>query len=147
MLITGYHKNLLLQVCCPGIVFLRMPCSDHPPPQVLLALQHPNSLHPSRPAWCNSTSRARIITVLLELVWCHMYYRYCCTERVTECDVARMSEEFRAAQDGFVSLSFPTISGSGENGAIIHYRVSSASLSMCCCRLFCDSEIMGGVVQ
>jgi Xaa-Pro aminopeptidase len=28
----------------------------------------------------------------------------------------------RAAQQGFVEPSFPTIAGSGPNGAIIHYR-------------------------
>lgn len=64
---------------------------------------------------------------------CH---RHCCcshvirvvvvvvvTGRVTEVDVARQSEAYRAEYAEFVSLSFPTIAGSGPNGAIIHYRV------------------------
>lgn len=41
---------------------------------------------------------------------------------LTEHLAALKSEEFRAAQPGFVSLSFPTIAGSGPNGAIIHYK-------------------------
>ena len=31
-------------------------------------------------------------------------------------------ESFRREQEHFEGLSFPTISGSGPNGAIIHYR-------------------------
>ena len=33
----------------------------------------------------------------------------------------------RAAQPGFVEPSFPTIAGSGPNGAIIHYRAQPGS--------------------
>ncbi len=46
---------------------------------------------------------------------------------LTEHLAALKSEEFRAAQPGFVSLSFPTIAGSGPNGAIIHYKVRPAT--------------------
>ncbi len=46
--------------------------------------------------------------------------------RMTEHLVALKSEEFRAQQADFVSLSFPTIAGAGANGAIIHYKVQSA---------------------
>jgi Xaa-Pro aminopeptidase len=42
---------------------------------------------------------------------------------VTEMIAAAKSEEFRAVQPHFVSLSFPTIAGYAANGAIIHYRV------------------------
>jgi len=38
-------------------------------------------------------------------------------------------EEFRKMQSNFVGLSFPTISGSGPNGAIIHYNPDSAKES------------------
>ncbi|KAL2490535.1 Metallopeptidase M24 family protein [Abeliophyllum distichum] len=41
---------------------------------------------------------------------------------LTEVDVADKLLEFRSAQEGFVDTSFDTISGSGANGAIIHYR-------------------------
>ena len=43
-------------------------------------------------------------------------------ERVTEISGADRLEQCRREQDKFVSLSFETISGSGPNGAIIHYR-------------------------
>ncbi|KAL3843959.1 hypothetical protein ACJIZ3_001362 [Penstemon smallii] len=41
---------------------------------------------------------------------------------LTEVDVADKLLEFRSKQDGFVDTSFDTISGSGANGAIIHYK-------------------------
>lgn len=44
------------------------------------------------------------------------------TETITEISAADKLEEFRKEQDGFVGLSFETISGSGPNGAIIHYK-------------------------
>lgn len=43
---------------------------------------------------------------------------------LTEATVADKLQEFRAAVPGFVSLSFDTISGSGPNGAIIHYHAT-----------------------
>ncbi|CAO2832723.1 unnamed protein product [Amaranthus hypochondriacus] len=41
---------------------------------------------------------------------------------LTEVEVADRLLEFRSKQDGFVDTSFDTISGSGPNGAIIHYK-------------------------
>ncbi|XP_042049816.1 aminopeptidase P2-like [Salvia splendens] len=41
---------------------------------------------------------------------------------LTELDVADKLLEFRSRQDGFLDTSFDTISGSGANGAIIHYK-------------------------
>lgn len=41
--------------------------------------------------------------------------------QISEVDAASKLEQFRAAQDGFLSTSFDTIAGSGANGAIIHY--------------------------
>ncbi|KAH6826573.1 Metallopeptidase M24 family protein [Perilla frutescens var. hirtella] len=41
---------------------------------------------------------------------------------LTEVDVAEKLLEFRSRQDGFLDTSFDTISGSGANGAIIHYK-------------------------
>lgn len=43
-------------------------------------------------------------------------------KRPTECEAADKLDGLRAEQDLFVSLSFPTISSSGSNGAVIHYR-------------------------
>lgn len=48
---------------------------------------------------------------------------------LTEVEVADKLLEFRASQAGFVDTSFDTISGSGANGAIIHYRAEPNS---CC---------------
>jgi len=44
------------------------------------------------------------------------------SETITECDVDEKLTAFRAQQPGFIEPSFPTIAGSGPNGAIIHYR-------------------------
>ncbi|OQV20169.1 Xaa-Pro aminopeptidase 1 [Hypsibius exemplaris] len=41
---------------------------------------------------------------------------------VTELSAAAKLEEIRSSQENYVSLSFDTISGSGPNGAIIHYK-------------------------
>ncbi len=40
----------------------------------------------------------------------------------TECEAAAKLDGLRAKLDKFVSLSFPTISSAGANGAIVHYR-------------------------
>jgi Xaa-Pro aminopeptidase len=46
---------------------------------------------------------------------------------LTEVAAAAKVDSFRAANDLFQGLSFPTISGSGPNGAIVHYRATEAS--------------------
>lgn len=48
---------------------------------------------------------------------------------LTEVEVADKLLEFRSSQPGFVDTSFDTISGSGANGAIIHYRAEPDSCS------------------
>ena len=47
--------------------------------------------------------------------------------RVGEIEAADMLESFRATDPLFRGLSFPTISGAGSNGAIVHYRASVKS--------------------
>ncbi|MFS7946137.1 putative xaa-Pro aminopeptidase [Helianthus anomalus] len=49
---------------------------------------------------------------------------------LTEVEVADKLLEFRASQAGFVDTSFDTISGSGANGAIIHYKAEPDSCSV-----------------
>ncbi|XP_059645968.1 aminopeptidase P2 [Cornus florida] len=49
---------------------------------------------------------------------------------LTEVEVADKLLEFRAKQAGFVDTSFDTISGSGANGAIIHYKPEPDSCSI-----------------
>ena len=48
-------------------------------------------------------------------------------ERLTELTVDEWLGAERAKQPGFVGLSFPTIAGFGANGAMPHYRATSAS--------------------
>ena len=48
-------------------------------------------------------------------------------EPVTELSAARRLLEFRQEGEGFVGPSFPTISGYGAHGAIVHYSVTEAS--------------------
>ncbi|MBR4970437.1 MAG: aminopeptidase P family protein, partial [Paludibacteraceae bacterium] len=47
-----------------------------------------------------------------------------CQAPITELSVAAKLHEFRAEQEGFMDLSFETISGYGSNGAIIHYAAT-----------------------
>ncbi len=46
---------------------------------------------------------------------------------IGEIDAVKQLEAFRAEDEALQDISFDTISGSGPNGAIIHYRVSEAS--------------------
>lgn len=45
--------------------------------------------------------------------------------QLTEIDVAQKLEGFRRATNALKDISFETISGSGPNGAIVHYRVNT----------------------
>ena len=46
---------------------------------------------------------------------------------LTEIDAAQALERFRAETGALKDLSFDTISGAGPNGAIVHYRVTTAT--------------------
>ncbi|MCF6327923.1 MAG: aminopeptidase P family protein [Devosiaceae bacterium] len=46
---------------------------------------------------------------------------------LTEIEIASRLENFRAMEPSLVDISFDTISGSGPNGAIVHYRVNEQS--------------------
>ena len=48
------------------------------------------------------------------------YYK----KRITEISASRKLYEFRKKNKKFKTLSFPTISGTGPNGAIIHYKAN-----------------------
>jgi Xaa-Pro aminopeptidase len=47
--------------------------------------------------------------------------------RVSEVEIDLVLTSFRAQQEGFFDLSFPTIAGVGSNGAIIHYRAKEGT--------------------
>lgn len=49
---------------------------------------------------------------------------------VSEIDAAEKLESFRAEHEMYLGPSFTTISGSGSNGAIVHYRVNADSNKM-----------------
>ena len=46
---------------------------------------------------------------------------------LTEIDAAQRLEAYRAESNALMDISFPTIAGAGEHGAIVHYRVSHES--------------------
>ena len=48
-------------------------------------------------------------------------------DNVTEVSAAKKLENFRAATGALKEISFDTISGTGANGAIVHYRVTQAT--------------------
>ncbi|GAV63158.1 Peptidase_M24 domain-containing protein/Creatinase_N domain-containing protein [Cephalotus follicularis] len=50
--------------------------------------------------------------------------------KLTEVDVADKLLAFRSMQAGFIDTSFETISGSGANGAVIHYKPEPGSCSV-----------------
>ncbi|CAL8465329.1 g4864 [Coccomyxa elongata] len=52
----------------------------------------------------------------------HLEQEIAAGRTLTEVDVDEFLTGRRAAQGGFIEPSFPTIAGSGPNGAIIHYR-------------------------
>jgi Xaa-Pro aminopeptidase len=49
------------------------------------------------------------------------------TGRIDEISASRRLEEMRAETQALKEISFDTISGAGPNGAIVHYRVSTAT--------------------
>jgi Xaa-Pro aminopeptidase len=55
---------------------------------------------------------------------------------IDEVSAADKLEEMRSTKKHFVGLSFPTISGSGPNGAVIHYRPEKGS-----CRKITTEEV------
>jgi Xaa-Pro aminopeptidase len=68
--------------------------------------------------------RRDAVAVCRFLYWLSMHAP---TGRETEISAAEALLGFRQALDGFRGESFPAISGAGEHGAIIHYRVTDQS--------------------
>jgi Xaa-Pro aminopeptidase len=64
------------------------------------------------------------VAIVRFLAWLE---REALTGAVTEIDAVAALENFRRDTGLLKDISFPTIAGSGPNGAIVHYRVSRAS--------------------
>nr|GMD45351.1 probable Xaa-Pro aminopeptidase P [Ipomoea batatas]GMD46844.1 probable Xaa-Pro aminopeptidase P [Ipomoea batatas] len=62
--------------------------------------------------------------------WAWLEEEICKDVGLTEVEVAEKLLEFRSKQHGFLDTSFDTISGSGANGAIIHYKPEPDSCSI-----------------
>ncbi len=58
------------------------------------------------------------------LIWLKKNY---CKKKITEISAQEKLLKFRKKNKSFKFLSFPTISGSGPNGAIIHYKATKSS--------------------
>ena len=61
------------------------------------------------------------------LLWLNNSFK---NKKITEIDAQNKLLKFRKKNKTFKTLSFPTISGSGPNGAIIHYKADSKSNRM-----------------
>ena len=57
----------------------------------------------------------------------HWFDKNAPSGKVSEIDIVTQLENFRRAEKTLFDISFDTISGAGENGAIVHYRVSEKS--------------------
>ncbi|XP_039040416.1 aminopeptidase P2-like [Hibiscus syriacus] len=62
--------------------------------------------------------------------WCWLEEEIHKNVKLTEVDVADKLLEFRSKEDSFLDTSFDTISGSGANGAVIHYRPEPENCSV-----------------
>ncbi|XP_057960476.1 aminopeptidase P2 [Malania oleifera] len=62
--------------------------------------------------------------------WAWLEEEICNNVALTEVDVADKLLEVRSKQDGFLDTSFDTISASGANGAVIHYKPEPGSCSI-----------------
>lgn len=62
-------------------------------------------------------------------------------EEITENSAATKLEQFRKELPNFVGLSFPTIAGSGPNGAIIHYNPGGESGAKDTSRQLCINDV------
>ena len=58
-------------------------------------------------------------------------------KKITEVDAQNKLEKFRKKNKDYLFPSFPTIAGSGPNGAIVHYRAKKNS-----CRVINNSDIL-----
>lgn len=71
--------------------------------------------------------KAHIIDGVAMVKFLHWFDTTIGKEKITEISASDVLEKFRKEGDGFMGLSFDTISGYGEHGAIIHYSATPES--------------------
>ncbi|PPR97346.1 hypothetical protein GOBAR_AA23319 [Gossypium barbadense] len=101
----------------PSGVYMQSPVS------LAKALKNPSELEGMQ------NSHLRDAAALAQF-WCWLEEEIHKNVKLTEVDLADKLLEFRSKQDGFLDTSFDTISGSGANGAIIHYTPEAESCSV-----------------
>ncbi|KAB2005858.1 hypothetical protein ES319_D11G300700v1 [Gossypium barbadense] len=101
----------------PSGVYMQSPVS------LAKALKNPSELEGMQ------NSHLRDAAALAQF-WCWLEEEIHKNMKLTEVDLADKLLEFRSKQDGFLDTSFDTISGSGANGAIIHYTPEAESCSV-----------------
>ncbi|XVF06089.1 hypothetical protein REPUB_Repub06bG0018200 [Reevesia pubescens] len=112
----GYGESNGLSIG-PSGVYMRSPIS------LAKALKNPAELEGMQ------NSHLRDAAAVAQF-WCWLEEEINKNVKLTEVDVADKLLEFRSKQDGFLDTSFDTISGSGANGAIIHYKPEADSCSV-----------------
>ena len=73
----------------------------------------------------DGTRKAHIRDGMAFTKFLHWFHENASMEQLTEMSVANQLRNFRSEGLLFKDLSFDTISGSGPNGAIVHYRVNA----------------------
>jgi Xaa-Pro aminopeptidase len=86
------------------------------PVALLKACKNPTEIEGTRTA-----HRRDAVALARFLAW---IYREAPTGRLTEIDTVEALETFRRETGALKDVSFPTIAGTGPNGAIVHYRVT-----------------------
>lgn len=115
-------QAVLCKISEAGGKVVRVTCG---PAQNLKALKTPEELQGFRD--CHVRDGAALTQFL---AWLHEEMTVHRCTSLNEYEAAQKLEAYRAANDLFVQLSFPSISSSGPNGAVIHYAPTAEKHSL-----------------